>query len=277
MRILWRALPDLALPLALGLALAYLGTGFVPRPAPSLRPPGDLRAQGVGYAEESPVRAILERNVLGLETTVFDPLGALPRPEQPPAAEAPAAPAGPAPLQRAPASPQPGFAPLEPAVKPAPVAGGSGVGATSATEPLSGGHSVQGRIQPPGPPAQSSVQPSVPASTPASGQGAQPAPQPATQADAPPAQPSVPRPAPQAVQPAQPAAAPSLSGIRLVGVIAGGTKPLAMLSVDGQAVSLEVGGQVRGWTLQSVEPGLVVLRSGEHVRRLALGQGPKAP
>ncbi len=243
MRILWRALPDLALPLALGLALAYLGTGFVPRPAPSLRPPGDLRAQGVGYAEESPVRAILERNVLGLETTVFDPLGALPRPEQPPAAEAPAAPAGPAPLQRAQASPQPGFAPLEPAVKPAPVAGGSGVGATSATEPLSGGHSVQGRIQPPGPPAQ----------------------------------PSVPRPAPQAVQPAQPAAAPSLSGIRLVGVIAGGTKPLAMFSVDGQAVSLEVGGQVRGWTLQSVEPGLVVLRSGEHVRRLALGQGPKAP
>lgn len=280
MRVLWRALPDLALPLALGLALAYLGTGFVPRPAPVLRPPEDLRARGLGYAEESPVRAILERNVLALETTVFDPQGVPPRAEQAPQVpEAAAAVAqqsqAPAPQrvpQAAQAAPQAGFAPLDPALKTP--------GAMQASAPLSGGPTVQGPV----------VQ----------GQGAGPSTAPGG-GDAAPAQPQIPAqalpekaqraPAPQAVSApaAQPAAqaspvpsaqpvpaAPPLSGIRLVGVIAGGGKPLAMLSVDGQGLSLEPGGIVRGWTLERVEPGRIVLRSGPHQRVLTL-QGPVAP
>lgn len=281
MRVLWRALPDLALPLALGLALAYLGTGFVPRPAPALRPPEDLRARGLGYAEESPVRAILERNVLALETTVFDPLGVPPRAEQAPsAAPAPApapAPAAVAAMQRAaqvPQAPQAGFAPLDPAMKIP--------GAMSASAPLSGGPAVQGPVAGTAPPAANGdaapAQPQIPAQAlPEKGQRPGPA-TPAGQAAAPPAQSTQSAPG-AAVQtpPAPPApvpAAPPLTGIRLVGVIAGGGKPLAMLSVDGQALSLEPGGAVRGWTLQRVEPGRIVLRSGPHERVLTLqGQG----
>ncbi len=274
MRILWRALPDLALPLALGLALAYLGTGFVPRPAPALRPPEDLRARGLGYAEESPVRAILERNVLALETTVFDPQGVPPRAEQAPVA-VPAPEPAPAPIpamQRTPQAPQAGFAPLDPAMK-AP-------GAVSASAPLSGGPAVQGRIAPPSPSSPAAAQgngepapaqPQIPAQAlPEKGQRpaqSTPATQAAQSGQSAPAQ--APAPAAPASQPA-----PPLTGIRLVGVIAGGGKPLAMLSVDGQGLSLEPGGVVRGWTLERVEPGRIVLRSGPHVRVLTLANQP---
>lgn len=283
MRILWRALPDLALPLALGLALAYLGTGFVPRPAPALRPPEDLRAGGQGYAEESPVRAILERNVLALETAVFDPQGVPPRPEQapapvaaPPVGAQPAAPV-PAPipaLQRAgQATPQAGFSPLDPAVRPP--------GAVSASAPLSGGPAVQGPVagasaaSPDAAPAQPQIpaqalperpqrtQPGQSGQPTQSAHSAQPA---GTATPAPSPSPQVPQ-----AQPQQAKTAPPLTGIRLVGVIAGGGKPLAMLSVDGQALSLEPGAAVRGWTLERVEPGGVVLRSGPHQRTLTLG------
>lgn len=272
MRILWRALPDLALPLALGLALAYLGSGFVPRPAPVLRPPEDLRARGLGYAEESPVRAILERNVLALESTVFDPQGVPPRSEQAPAPAQPAAPVpASAPVPSIPPipsiPPMQRAAPLDPALK--------GPGAVSASAPLSGGPAVQGPV--------------ASASSSASGGDLAPA-QPQIPAQALPEKSQRAAPAAQAAQPAQPAPgqhaqqaqppqqvqqpAPPLTGIRLLGVIAGGGKPLAMLSVDGQVLSLEPGGAVRGWTLQSVEPGGVVLKSGEHVRRVALDSAP---
>lgn len=290
MRVLWRALPDLALPLALGLALAYLGTGFVPRPAPALRPPEDLRARGLGYAEESPVRAILERNVLALETTVFDPQGVPPRAEQAPApsvapSAAPAVSTSPAPQgqaaipapQRAPqavqAVPQAGFAPLDPALKIP--------GATQASAPLSGGPAVQGPIAAPGTAeAAAPAQPQIPAQAlPEKAQRAPaPTPVPSSAPTSAPTSAPASAPAAQPAQPAQPAtpAAPPLTGIRLVGVIAGGGKPLAMLSVDGQALSLEPGGVVRGWTLERVEPGRIVLRSGPHQRMLTL-QGPVPP
>jgi hypothetical protein len=100
MRILWRTLPGLAWPTAVGLGLAYLATGFLPRPQPVLVPPEELRAHGLGYGEESPVRAILERNVLHLESPPFVPPGSpLPPPSDPAAALAaitlpPLAPAG---------------------------------------------------------------------------------------------------------------------------------------------------------------------------------------
>lgn len=288
MRILWRALPDLALPLALGLALAYLGTGFVPRPAPALRPPDELRARGLGYAEESPVRAILERNVLALETTVFDPQGVPPRAEQAPvpaepaAAPQPASQAAPSPIpapQRAaqtgnqpgsqpgnqtaqPAQPQAAFAPLDPSVK-APAA--KVPGAMTASAPLSGGPAVQGPVAVPSTaPAseQAPAHPQIPTQALPEAKGQRPvAASPSNQ------------PAQQPAQAPPPAAAPAppLTGIRLVGVIAGGSKPQAMLSVDGQALSLEPGGSVRGWTLQSVEPGRIVLKSGPHTRALTLG------
>ncbi|MBU1594061.1 MAG: hypothetical protein KKA55_00830, partial [Proteobacteria bacterium] len=84
-----------------------------------------------------------------------------------------------------------------------------------------------------------------------------------------------PRPAPAAQTPA-PAPAPAapglgIEGFRLVGVIAGGERPLAMLQVDGEAASLRPGEQVRGWTLVAVEPGQVLLRQGNALRRVVLG------
>lgn len=278
MRILWRTLPKLALPAALGLGIAYMGTGFVPRPAPNLRPPEELRALGQAYDEESPVRAILERNVLQLETPVFAPLGQMPAPVPAPEPKA-AAPEAATPT----APPQAAFAPVEPSL--------SGPHTPSATEPLSGGPVVVGRIAPPvssGPPSPSGqAAPAVASAStgPASGamasgqqgvQARQPAPQKtdvqrtdpqrtdASKSDAPKAD-------------AAKAPAPSVAGIRLVGVIAGGDKPLAMLTVDGAALSLGVGGTVRGWTLIAVEPGQVVLKSGEHVRRLGLNAGGTKP
>lgn len=87
MRILWRTLPSLAVPAAVGLGLAYLATSFLPRPRPELRPPEELRAHGLGYGEESPLRAILERNVLQLESPPFAPPDSPLPPPQDPAAE----------------------------------------------------------------------------------------------------------------------------------------------------------------------------------------------
>jgi hypothetical protein len=283
MRILWRTLPSLALPAALGLGVAYLATGFVPPPAPNLRQPEELRAVGQAYAEESPVRAILERNVLNLDAPVFAPL------DQISAMDVAPAPAASAPSGQSGQPAQAAFAPLEAnlssttATNSSTTLGAPAVPAVS--EALSGGHTVVGRIAPPvaasapvtasapggasSPPAQATTATPQqttttphPLSAPAAGAT------PAQTAHAP-----APRHAPAAPVSAAPAPAPapSLAGMRLVGVIAGGEKPLAMLNVDGQALSLKVGDTVRGWTLSAVEPGQVVLKSGEHVRRLGLG------
>lgn len=249
MRTFWRTLPRLALPAAMGLGVAYLATSFVPRPAPTLRPPEELRAKGLGYAEESPVRAVLERNVLSLESTPFTPPGpsALSEPPAPVVVKAQAGkpgqtgPAG-QPAKPQPRPPQAGFAPLEPSVAP------SGPGLVLASPPLSGGTRVKGLTVAP----DKTVRPGQP------GQVVQIQPD-----EAAPARHAQPRPAP--------AAHSGLEGFRLVGVIAGGERPVAMLQVDGQAVSLRPGEAARGWTLMSVEPGQVVLRRGQDVRRLPLG------
>ncbi len=260
MQIVWRTLPRLVLPAAIGLGLAYLATGFVPRPAPTLRPPEELCAGGQGYGEESPVRTILERNVLKLESPLFIPLGQSPAsaPEPAPVAKA----AAPTPARAA-------FAPADTSVAPP---GASSLGAPgspriSATEPLSGGHSVQGQAVAPAAPALS-----VPTTS------SQPAPALSAVVPAAPAAKALapatpPRPtAPAAAAPAVPAA-PGLGieGFRLLGVIAGGERPLAMLQVDAASVSLRPGEQVRGWTLVSVEPSQVLLRRGQELRRLVLG------
>ena len=146
MRILWRALPRLALPAAVGLGLAYLGTGFLPGPEPALRPPEELRAQGQGFAEESPVRAIFERNVLQLESHPFAPPGSplLPPVEPAAAAAALARPNLPLDGQQAGQENQTeaAFAPLEPVLLPL-------AGRNKPRSPLSGGSSVQGLVASP--------------------------------------------------------------------------------------------------------------------------------
>jgi hypothetical protein len=236
MRIIWRTLPRLALPALIGLGAAYLATSFMPRPTPTLRPPEELRAKGLGYAEESPVRAVLERNVLNLESTPFTPPGpsalseapALPTPTAGPDARLAAPPALPA------APPQAGFAPLEPTVTPS----------------LSGGTQVQGQAVAPG---QTVVVQELPAEAQARPAQTRPAQNGQTNGAKP------------------PAARTGLEGFRLVGVIAGGERPVAMLQVDGAAVSLRPGEAARGWTLQSVEPGRVTLKRGQEIRRLPLG------
>lgn len=293
MQIVWRTLPKLALPAAIGLGIAYLATSFVPRPAPSLRPPEELRAQGQAYGEESPVRIILERNVLKLESPLFYPLGQPPAPIVAPESAAPKAAARPP--ESAPAPARAAFAQADTSVTPqAPPPLGPSPQASvgpniSATPPLSGGASVQGLAVRP------AAATSLPAASATSGppqplpQAAPGAPVASAQAQAaapaakaPAAQASAPQPRPAAV-PAVPAAPRlGLEGFRLVGVIAGGERPLAMLQVDGAAVSLRTGEQARGWTLVSVEPGQVVLKSGEQLRRLELGvagpaQRAKAP
>lgn len=235
---LWRTLPRLALPAAIGLGAAYLATSFVPRPSPVLRPPEELRAHGLGYAEESPVRAVLERNVLNLESTPFTPPGPSALSEAPAPVKPPAGQAGQA-AKPPPSPPQAGFAPLEPSVAPA----APGV---QASAPLSGGPRVQGLIVGPGQQGQPAAQ-------------LQPEQQPAPA----PARPAQPRPAQQAHS--------GLEGFRLVGVIAGGERPVAMLQVDGEALSLRPGESARGWTLLSVEAGQVTLRRGQETRRLPLG------
>ena len=261
MQRVWRALPKMGLPVALGLGLAYLGTGFVPRPAPNLRPPEELRAIGQAYAEESPARAILERNVLGLELPMFAPLGQLPTPDAPPPAMDPVPAPG---VPAAGGGQQAAFAPVDPSLS----TPQSAHGAPLVSEPLSGGHTVVGRIAPPAP-----ATPAVPAASDSS----------AASSTVPSQHPSAvtasvkPRPAKvpasEKAAPAAPVAPPppSLNGVRLVGVIAGGAKPLAMLNVDGASQSLSVGQTVHGWTLTAVEPGQVLLQYGEHVRRLVLG------
>lgn len=256
MQILWRTLPRLALPAAIGLGVAYLATSFVPRPAPNLRPPEELRALGQGFAEESPVRAVLERNVMMLESPLFYPLGQPPAPvpqlgkaAAPPPAQAAFAPAD---INLAPhaAAPQDAAANLP----------------AGATAPLSGGSSVQGQAAHPvsASPQSAPVFPASasPVSAPAaSHQSAQPA-----------AQPRSANPAAAPAQAAVPTAPDrSLDGLRLMGVVAGGEQPLAMFQADGAAVSLHVGEQVRGWTLVSVEPGQVTLRRGTALRHVVLG------
>jgi hypothetical protein len=239
---LWRSLPGLILPALIGLAAAYLATGFLPRPAPTLRPPEELRAKGLGYAEESPVRAVLERNVLNLESAPFTPPGpsALSEPpDLPEAGAAPTARAAKPPIL----PPQAGFAPLEPTVTPS-------AGQITASAPLSGGPQVKGEAVGPARPGAITVQ-ELPAE----------AERPAQQTS------KTSRNGSRAAQTAR----GGPEGFRLVGVIAGGERPVAMLQVDGAAVTLKPGEAARGWTLQSVEPGQVTLRRGQEVRRLPLG------
>lgn len=216
MQILWRTLPKLALPAAIGLGLAYLGTGFLPRPEPALRPPEELRALGQAFAEESPVGAILERNVLHLESPPFAPLGRPLDPPVEPAAAIAALTRPPAPEPRLDQHNQTGaaFAPLEPVLLPM-------VGRHKPKSLLSGGSKVQGLVVAPG-----------------NGGG-------------------------------------ELEGFRLVGVMAGGHNPAAMLQVDGVAMTLHPGSQAKGWTLVSVEPGQVTLRKGKETRLLRLAAPAK--
>ncbi len=269
MQIIWRTLPRLALPAAIGLGLAYLATGFVPRPAPNLRPPEELRARGQGYAEESPVRTILERNVLNLESPLFYPLGQPPAPIPAPQPRKAAS----ADSRVAPPT-QAAFAPADTRVAP-PAASSPGAPTglpLSATAPLSGGSRVQGLAAPP---AAASPAPSAPESAPVS---AAPVSSASAAAKTPAAAMPVPQPRPAVPTAAAPVAQPvvptapglGIEGFRLVGVIAGGEQPLAMLQVDGAAVSLRPGDQVRGWTLVSVEPGQVLLRQGTALRRVVL-------
>ncbi|MBI5519249.1 MAG: hypothetical protein HY916_04230 [Desulfovibrio sp.] len=143
MRNFWRALPRLALPAAVGLGLAHLATGFLPKPQPALRPPEELRAMGQGFGEESPLRAIFERNVLNLESPAFAPPGApLAPPSVPDAAAALLA----RPDPDAAAANQSETAPLDPSLLPKPVGRKSpGV--------FSGGASVLGIVGPSANPA----------------------------------------------------------------------------------------------------------------------------
>ncbi|MDP2849175.1 MAG: hypothetical protein Q8O35_13445 [Humidesulfovibrio sp.] len=210
MRIIWRTLPRLALPAAIGLGLAYLGTGFLPRPEAALRPPEELRAMGQGLAEESPVRAILERNVLHLESPAFKPPDS---PLAPPAEPAAAAAALTRPLQAETQQNQTeaAFAPLEFVLLP-------NAGRNKKPSVLSGGPHVQGLV----------------------------------------------------VAPTNGTGAAGVEGFRLVGVVAGGARPTAMLQVDGAAVTLRPGDQAKGWTLQSVEAERVTLRKGHDLRVLPL-------
>ncbi|GEM_PF-1221808 len=284
MQIVWRTLPKLALPAAIGLGLAYLATSFVPRPAPFLRPPEELRAQGQAYGEESPVRIILERNVLKLESSPFFPLGQPPAPVVVP--QTPGRPGPPAQAAFAQAdtsvTPQGATAP-----RPSPYSAPQNPQASSqappnisATAPLSGGHSVQGQAVSPGanaaPPGASGLGRAAEASAQAAAGATK---SPAGQASA---RPAAKTPASKTsaantseVEAKAPAAQPvprlGLEGFLLVGVIAGGERPLAMLQVDGAAVSLRLGEQARGWTLISVEPGQVLLQNGGQLRRLELG------
>jgi hypothetical protein len=231
MRNLWRALPRLALPAAVGLGLAHLATGFLPRPGVVLRPPEELRAMGQAYGEESPVRAIFEHNVLHLESPTLAPPG---RPLDPPAVPeaATAALARPPEAQQQDQAKQadtPGmagagnaaFAPLEPVLLPKPV-GRKHPGV------LSGGASVQGQV----------AQPS------ALGNGS---------------------------------SGNAVEGVRLVGVVTGATRPAAMLQVDGAAQTLHPGDLVKGWLLDSVDPGRVTLRKGQETRTLRLPEQSSQP
>ena len=278
MQIVWRTLPKLVLPAAIGLGMAYLATSFVPRPAPNLRPPEELRAQGQAYGEESPVGIILERNVLGLESSPFFPLG------QPPApiatAEAPPPASPPAPTRAAFAQADTSLTPKG-AMPNAASPQAASAPQFNATAPLSGGPSVQGQAVRPAASGLSatnavSATPSPSAAAPSVQTSSAPGKSAALQAS----------PAPVKAHPAgadaekprsavQAGPRQGLEGFRLVGVIAGGERPLAMLQVDGASVSLRIGEAARGWTLVSVEPGQVLLQNGAEQRRVMLGSaGP---
>ena len=205
---LWRLLPKLAVPAIMGLGLAYLATSFLPRPEPTLRPPEELRAHGQGMDEDSPVRAILERNVLHLKSPPFTP------PNSPLAS--PDAPVEAAAAIARPSLPGAAFSPPDPVLAPKGAPGG-------ATPPVSGGPSVQGLVI-----------------------------------------------APSAAAPAALGAPASIEAFRLVGVVAGGQTPVAMLQVEGKALSLHPGEQARGWTLAEVRPGQVLLKRGQVRRWLTL-------
>ena len=226
MRNIWRMLPKLALPAIVGLGLAYLGTGFLPTPETTLRPPEELRALGQAFGEESPVRVILERNVLHLESVPFAPPGVpLAPPVEPAAAAAAIArPPAPEPPLQQDGQTGAGFAPLEPVLLPM-------AGRNRNKSPLSGGPRVQGQVAAPGAGGPNGNAEEI----------------------------------------------PGLEGFRLVGVLAGGHKPAAMLQVDGVALTLHPGGQAKGWTLVSVEPGQVLLRKGKHTRTLTLARAAPAP
>jgi hypothetical protein len=278
MQIVWRTLPKLALPAAIGLGIAYLATSFVPRPAPNLRPPEELRAQGQAYGEESPVGIILERNVLMLESSPFFPLGQPPVPVAAPETPPPASP--PAPTRAAFAQADTSLTP-EGSMPAAASAQAAPTPLADATAPLSGGPSVQGQAVRPAAPAAPAI-PAQPASAaPAPGKPAAPKAQ-ADPAKAALAAASAAASAPEPRPAAQAAPRLGLEGFRLVGVIAGGERPLAMLQVDGASVSLRIGEAARGWTLVLVEPGQVLLQNGAERRRVMLGgegaaQRAKAP
>lgn len=233
MRIVWRALPNLALPAALGLGLAYLATGFVPRPAPDLRPPEELRAKGQGYGDESPMRTVVEKNVLGLETSMFEPLGL-------PPLEVPSQPEPAKPPTQTGAQPQAAFAQVKPTMASPPAA------PAASPEPE---------------PAPANTAPSTAAAS-----GAPTAAKPAAN----PGRPTGGAPG------TQPAHAPSgLDGVRLVGLIAGGERPLAMFSVDGVTLTLRPGESLHGWILEGVAAQEVSFRQGQATRRLTLGSGKR--
>lgn len=89
MRGVVRTLPRVFLPAAMGLGLAYLITGFIPTPAPVLRPPEAFLARGLTLDVDSPARAVLEHNVLRLKSLPLAPPGSpLAPPEAPDPAEA---------------------------------------------------------------------------------------------------------------------------------------------------------------------------------------------
>jgi hypothetical protein len=144
MRNLGRMLPRLILPAVIGLGLAYLATGFLPRPEPALRPPEELRAHGQGMDEDSPVRAILERNVLHLKSPPFTPPGGQPAaPDAPDAASA---------IIARPVKPDANWMPKAPALPQAltPLPAGK----TAGLDQLSGGPSILGPVTAPkAPPA----------------------------------------------------------------------------------------------------------------------------
>jgi hypothetical protein len=142
MRNLGRMLPRLILPAAIGLGLAYLATGFLPRPEPALRPPEELRAHGQGMDEDSPVRAILERNVLHLKSPPFTPPGG--QPDGPDAASAAIA---------RPVKPDAAWMPKAPALPQALVPAPAGKAPAAGQDQLSGGPSVLGPVTAPKAPA----------------------------------------------------------------------------------------------------------------------------
>lgn len=217
MQSLWRTLPKLALPAAMGMGLAYLATSFLPRPEPALRPPEELRAHGLAYSEESPVRAILERNVLRLERHPFAPPGSpLPPPLDPAPDLGAMAQLAPPASQPLPAQTQAAFAAPDPVLVPK-----SGSGSQKVSATLSGGPSVLGLV-----------------ANPASG--------------------------------ATGVADLGIESFRLMGVVAGGTQPVAMVQVDGIAATLHPGEQARGWTLMQVQPGKALLKRGQQSHWLKL-------